>query len=74
MESVKQGKTIILTPKWFIGLRVVQIVISLAIVALAGSLIHGFYADPLGLAIAAVSTNKTCQNASSPSWVRTRKR
>ncbi|KAI1823538.1 hypothetical protein F4861DRAFT_313282 [Xylaria intraflava] len=52
MESVKHGKTLIPTPKWFIGLRVAQIVVSLVIVALAGFFIHGFYADPLGLAIA----------------------
>ncbi|KAI8626909.1 hypothetical protein F5Y19DRAFT_478121 [Xylariaceae sp. FL1651] len=52
MESVKKGETLIPTPKWFIGLRVAQIVVSLIIVALAGIFIHGYYADPLGFAIA----------------------
>ncbi|KAI1265204.1 hypothetical protein F5Y18DRAFT_61684 [Xylariaceae sp. FL1019] len=51
MESVRKGKTLIPTPKWFIGLRVAQIVISLIVVALAGFFIHGYYADCLGFAI-----------------------
>ncbi|KAI0165886.1 hypothetical protein GGR57DRAFT_140283 [Xylariaceae sp. FL1272] len=51
MESVKKGKTLIPTPKWFIGIRVAQIVISLIAVALAGFFIHGYYADCLGFAI-----------------------
>ncbi|KAI1354502.1 hypothetical protein F5Y01DRAFT_273014 [Xylaria sp. FL0043] len=52
MESVKKGEVLIPTPKWFIGLRIAQIVISLIIVALAGFFIHGYYADALGVAIA----------------------
>ncbi|KAI3336857.1 hypothetical protein HD806DRAFT_19838 [Xylariaceae sp. AK1471] len=52
MESLKKGQTLIPTPKWFIGLRVAQIIVSLIIVALAGAFIHGAYADPLGVAIA----------------------
>ncbi|KAI0393596.1 hypothetical protein F5Y17DRAFT_301574 [Xylariaceae sp. FL0594] len=52
MEDLKNGRVVIPTPRWFIGLRVVQIIISLAIVALAGAFIHGYYADPLGVAIA----------------------
>ncbi|KAI1186486.1 hypothetical protein F5B17DRAFT_359467 [Nemania serpens] len=53
MESVKKGETIIPTPRWFIGLRVAQIIVALIIVALSAFLIHGYYADPQGLAIAA---------------------
>ncbi|KAI2642504.1 hypothetical protein GGS21DRAFT_498188 [Xylaria nigripes] len=52
MESVKNGKTLIPTPKWFIGLRIAQIVVSLVIVGLAGVFVHGYYDDPLGIAIA----------------------
>ncbi|KAF2964996.1 hypothetical protein GQX73_g8564 [Xylaria multiplex] len=52
MESVRKGETLIPTPRWFIGLRIAQIVISLIIVALAGFFIHGYYADALGVAIA----------------------
>ncbi|KAI8948800.1 hypothetical protein F4801DRAFT_439452 [Xylaria longipes] len=52
MESVKKGETLIPTPKWFIGLRVAQIVVALIIVALSGFLIHGYYADAQGIAIA----------------------
>ncbi|KAI0486680.1 hypothetical protein F4859DRAFT_309917 [Xylaria cf. heliscus] len=52
MESVKKGETLIPTPKWFIGLRAAQIVVALIIVALSGYLIHGYYADPQGIAIA----------------------
>lgn len=54
MESVKKGEVLIPTPKWFIGLRVAQIVVSLVIVALAGFFIHGYYHDALGIAIASV--------------------
>jgi hypothetical protein len=61
MESLKKGETLIQTPKWFIGLRVAQILVSLIIVGLAGSLIHGYYADSLGFAIASVS--KICPGA-----------
>jgi hypothetical protein len=59
MESVKKGQTLIPTPKWFIGLRVAQIVVSLLIVALAGAFIHGAYADSLGVAIASVCNTYT---------------
>ncbi|TRX92600.1 hypothetical protein FHL15_006527 [Xylaria flabelliformis] len=52
MESVRHGKTLIPTPRWFIGLRIAQIVVALIIVALSGFLIHGFYADAQGIAIA----------------------
>ncbi|KAJ2999172.1 hypothetical protein NUW58_g86 [Xylaria curta] len=52
MESLKKGETLIPTPRWFIGVRVVQIIVSLVIVALSGYLIHGYYADPQGIAIA----------------------
>ncbi|RWA14223.1 hypothetical protein EKO27_g860 [Xylaria grammica] len=52
MASARKGEILIPTPKWFIGLRIAQIVISLIIVALAGFFIHGYYADSLGLAIA----------------------
>ncbi|KAI1367172.1 hypothetical protein F5Y08DRAFT_299045 [Xylaria arbuscula] len=52
MESVKKGEVLIPTPRWFIGLRIAQIVISLVIVALAGFFIHGYYYDSLGIAIA----------------------
>ncbi|KAI1175972.1 hypothetical protein F4777DRAFT_578396 [Nemania sp. FL0916] len=52
MESVKKGETLIPTPKWFIGLRVLQIIVALIVVALCGLIIHGYYADPQGLAIA----------------------
>ncbi|KAI1304366.1 hypothetical protein F5Y03DRAFT_395577 [Xylaria venustula] len=52
MESVKKGEVVISTPRWFIGLRIAQIVISLVILALAAFFIHGYYADALGIAIA----------------------
>ncbi|KAI0442025.1 hypothetical protein F4803DRAFT_386914 [Xylaria telfairii] len=52
MESVKKGETVIPTPRFFIGLRIAQIVVALIIVALSGYLIHGFYADAQGIAIA----------------------
>ncbi|KAI3343628.1 hypothetical protein F4824DRAFT_15289 [Ustulina deusta] len=52
MEAVKKGEVVIPTPRWFIGLRIAQIVISLIIVALAGFFIHGYYTDALGVAIA----------------------
>jgi hypothetical protein len=52
MESVRKGERLIPTPRWFIGIRVAQIVVSLIVVALAGYFIHGAYADPLGVAIA----------------------
>ncbi|TGJ83141.1 hypothetical protein E0Z10_g5640 [Xylaria hypoxylon] len=52
MESVKKGETVIPTPSWFLGVRIAQIIFSLIIVALAGYWIHGYYADPLGIAIA----------------------
>lgn len=54
MESVKKGETVIPTPRFFIGLRIAQIVVALIIVALSGYLIHGFYADAQGIAIASV--------------------
>ncbi len=54
MEAVKRGEVVIPTPRWFIGLRIAQIVISLIIVALAGFFIHGYYTDALGVAIASV--------------------
>jgi len=52
-ESVKKGETLIATPKWFIGIRVAQILVSIIVVGLAGFWIHGAYFDSLGLAIAA---------------------
>ncbi|KAI0115722.1 hypothetical protein GGR51DRAFT_555599 [Nemania sp. FL0031] len=52
MESVKKGETLIPTPRWFIGLRAVQIIVALIVVALSGVLIHGYYADSLGVAVA----------------------
>ncbi|KAI0405396.1 hypothetical protein F4802DRAFT_181675 [Xylaria palmicola] len=52
MESVKKGQTLIPTPKGFIAVRVVQIVVALIALALSGYLIHGYYADPQGIAIA----------------------
>ncbi|KAI0200679.1 hypothetical protein F4808DRAFT_148099 [Astrocystis sublimbata] len=53
MESVRKGETLIPTPKWFIGLRVAQIVVALILVALSGFLIHGYYSDAQGITIAA---------------------
>ncbi|KAI0460644.1 hypothetical protein F5B21DRAFT_16888 [Xylaria acuta] len=53
MESVKKGETLIPTPRWFIGLRIAQILVALILVALSGFLIHGYYADAQGITIAA---------------------
>ncbi|KAI1426048.1 hypothetical protein F5Y12DRAFT_713495 [Xylaria sp. FL1777] len=52
MSSVKKGEVLIPTPRWFLGVRIAQIIVSLVIVALAGFFIHGYYADALGIAIA----------------------
>ncbi|CAJ2507081.1 Uu.00g082670.m01.CDS01 [Anthostomella pinea] len=51
MEDVKKGERLIPTPKWFIALRVLQIVIAVVVVGLAGWWIHGLYYDALGFAI-----------------------
>ncbi|KAL7626453.1 hypothetical protein AAE478_003225 [Parahypoxylon ruwenzoriense] len=50
-DANKRGEIIISTPKWFIALRVFQIVIALIIVALTGWWIHGLYYDELGFVI-----------------------
>ncbi|KAI4868794.1 hypothetical protein F4820DRAFT_88612 [Hypoxylon rubiginosum] len=47
----KRGETIIPTPKWFIALRVFQIVLALVVVAMTGWWIHGLYYDELGFVI-----------------------
>ncbi|KAI1781305.1 hypothetical protein F4818DRAFT_34703 [Hypoxylon cercidicola] len=47
----KKGETIIPTPTWFIALRVFQIVLALAVVAMTGWWIHGLYYDELGFVI-----------------------
>ncbi|KAI0873376.1 hypothetical protein GGS24DRAFT_393853 [Hypoxylon argillaceum] len=52
MESLRKGETVIATPRWFIGLRIAQIIVALIIVALSGAIIHGYYADASGVAIA----------------------
>ncbi|KAI1484933.1 hypothetical protein F5X96DRAFT_388801 [Biscogniauxia mediterranea] len=51
MDATRKGQTLIPTPKWFIALRVFQIVFALVVVAMAGWWIHGLYYDALGFAI-----------------------
>ncbi|KAI5926466.1 hypothetical protein F4810DRAFT_539784 [Camillea tinctor] len=51
MDPTRKGQTLIPTPKWFIALRVLQIVFALVVVALAGWWVHGLYYDTLGFAI-----------------------
>ncbi|KAI1344250.1 hypothetical protein F5Y15DRAFT_107002 [Xylariaceae sp. FL0016] len=51
-ESTRQGQTLISTPKWFIALRVLQIIFSLVVIGLSGWWIHGLYEDELGFSIA----------------------
>ncbi|KAI1375816.1 hypothetical protein F4677DRAFT_101657 [Hypoxylon crocopeplum] len=50
-NTSKRGETIIPTPKWFIALRVLQIVFSVIIVGMTGWWIHGLYYDELGFVI-----------------------
>ncbi|KAI1497535.1 hypothetical protein F5X99DRAFT_362060 [Biscogniauxia marginata] len=49
--ATRKGETVIPTPKWFIALRVFQIVFALVVVAMTGWWIHGLYYDELGFAI-----------------------
>lgn len=56
-EANKRGETIIPTPKWFIVLRVLQIVFALIAVAMSGWWIHGLYYDELGFVIVCVCSN-----------------
>ncbi|KAI1640988.1 hypothetical protein F4809DRAFT_637119 [Biscogniauxia mediterranea] len=51
MDATRKGQTLIPTPKWFIALRIFQIVFALVVVAMAGWWIHGLYYDALGFAI-----------------------
>ncbi|KAI0379647.1 hypothetical protein F5Y04DRAFT_282735 [Hypomontagnella monticulosa] len=50
-DANKRGEVIIPTPKWFIAVRVLQIVLALVAVAMTGWWIHGLYYDALGFVI-----------------------
>ncbi|KAI5855042.1 hypothetical protein GGS23DRAFT_608250 [Durotheca rogersii] len=50
-EAIKRGQVIIPTPKWFIALRALQIVLGIILVGLTGWWIHGLYYDELGFVI-----------------------
>lgn len=52
--STRKGEVIIPTPKGFIALRVIQIILALVIVAMTGWWIHGLYYDELGFVIVCV--------------------
>ncbi|KAI1098266.1 hypothetical protein F4804DRAFT_132429 [Jackrogersella minutella] len=51
VQANKRGEMIIPTPKWFIALRVLQIVFSVVAVGMTGWWIHGLYYDSLGFVI-----------------------
>ncbi|KAI2465541.1 hypothetical protein F4781DRAFT_424718 [Annulohypoxylon bovei var. microspora] len=50
----KKGELLIQTPRWFIALRVLQIVFSLIALGMTGWWIHGLYYDELGFVIVCV--------------------